>query len=120
MADTKPKSSGKASGSEPRSEKEIEADLAVRRDRLARTVDELAYRTSPSRLKSLAADKVEGTVSQAKGAVEQAKSAATDRARAAAFDEEGGVRLDQVSIVLASVAGVAITLGLARRTFYRG
>ncbi len=120
MADTKPKSSGKASASEPRSEKEIEADLAARRDRLARTVDELAYRTSPARLKSLAQDKVKGTVDQAKGVVDEAKSSAKGRARAAAFDEEGGVRLDQVSVVLAAVAGVAITLGLARRTFYRG
>lgn len=85
-----------------RSHKEIEADLAATRDRLARTVDELTFRVSPAEIK--------------RRQVEALKAKAND----AVFDETGEPRYDRFAIALASVAGVAIVLGLARRAFYKG
>ena len=90
-------------GNQPaRSVKEIEADLAATRTRMARTVDELAYRVSPETIKT-------NVVATLKG-----------KANDAAFDSDGNVRLDRVASVLMSVAGTALVLGLLRRTFYRG
>lgn len=85
-----------------RSIKEIEADQAANRDRLARTVDELALRVSPSEFK--------------RRQVEKVKAMAND----AAFTPEGEVRYDRVSGGLGGVAAVALLLGAARRTFHRG
>ncbi len=99
MADTK----------EPRSTDEIEADLAASRDRLARTVDELAFRASPAEIKRRQMEKVD-----AKKAELLAQADQTLR------DEQGDIRLDLVAYALGAVAGVTFTLGLARRIFYRG
>lgn len=99
MADTK----------EPRSTDEIEADLAASRDRLARTVDELAFRASPAEIKRRQLEKVE-----AKKAELLAQADETLR------DEQGDIRLDLVAYALGAVAGVTFALGLARRIFYRG
>ncbi|GAA1178135.1 hypothetical protein GCM10009584_19620 [Ornithinimicrobium humiphilum] len=85
-----------------RSVREIEADLAATRTRMARTVDELAYRVSPQTLKA--------------NAIASLKTKAND----AAFDEQGNVRLDRVATVLGGVAATAIVLGLLRRAFYKG
>lgn len=85
-----------------RSMAEIEADLAATRNRMARTVDELAYRVSPQTLKTKALVSLRG------------------KANDAAFDAEGNVRLDRLAMVLGGVAGTAIVLGLLRRAFYRG
>lgn len=85
-----------------RSVKEIEADLAATRTRMARTVDELAYRVSPTTLKA--------------NALASIKTKATD----AAFDADGNLRMDRVATVLGGIAGTAIVLGLLRRAFYRG
>ncbi|RIK15755.1 MAG: DUF3618 domain-containing protein [Acidobacteria bacterium] len=85
-----------------RSMAEIEADLAATRNRMARTVDELAYRVSPQTLKTKALASLRG------------------KANDAAFDAEGNVRLDRLAMVLGGVAGTAIVLGLLRRAFYRG
>lgn len=85
-----------------RSMAEIEADLAATRNRMARTVDELAYRVSPQTLKTKALASLRG------------------KANDAAFDAEGNVRLDRLAMVLGGVAGTAIVLGLLRRIFYRG
>lgn len=84
-----------------RSPKEIEADLAATRNRLSRSVDELAYRVSPSTLKS--------------NAVASLKGAAND----AAFTPEGDLRFDRLAKVLGGVAGTALTLGVLRRAFYK-
>ena len=91
-----------ASQQSERSVKEIEADLAATRTRMARTVDELAYRVSPQTLKANAIASLKG------------------KANDAAFDESGNVRLDRVATVLGAVAGTAIVLGLMRRAFFRG
>lgn len=85
-----------------RSMAEIEADLAATRNRMARTVDELAYRVSPQTLKANALASLKG------------------RANDAAFDAEGNVRMDRVAMVLGGIAGTAIVLGLLRRAFYKG
>ena len=45
-----------------RSVKEIEADISASRDRLARSVDELAYRVNPQTLKANAIANVQGRV----------------------------------------------------------
>jgi hypothetical protein len=90
-------------GKQPeRSVKEIEADLAATRTRMARTVDELAYRVSPETIKAKAIASLKG------------------KANDAAFDEDGEVRLDRVATVLGGVAGTSLVLGLLRRAFYRG
>ena len=81
-----------ASTQPARSTKEIEADIAATRSRLARTVDELAYRVSPDTIK----------------------------ANDAAFTPEGDVRYDRLAKVLGGVAGGAMVLGLLRRTFNKG
>ncbi|WP_022922783.1 DUF3618 domain-containing protein [Ornithinimicrobium pekingense] len=91
-----------AAQQQQRSVKEIEADLAATRTRMARSVDELAYRVSPQTIKA-------NTIASLKG-----------KANDAAFDEQGNVRLDRVANVLGGVAGTALVLGLARRAFYRG
>lgn len=93
MADTK---------STTRSAKEIEADLAATRERLARTVDELAFRVSPAEIK--------------RRQVETLRL----KANAAAFTAEGRPRYDRLATGLVAVAAVALVLGLARRTFHQG
>lgn len=85
-----------------RSMKEIEAELAANRDRLARTVDELVFRVSPAELK--------------RRQIVALKAKAND----AAFTPEGDVRYDRIVLVLGGVAGLAILLGAARRAFYKG
>ncbi|WP_109474500.1 DUF3618 domain-containing protein [Ornithinimicrobium cavernae] len=85
-----------------RSQKEIEAELAANRVRLARTVDELAFRVSPAELK--------------RRQVESLKASANR----AVFNEHGEPRYDRLATGLVAVAGVAIVLGLARRIFYKG
>lgn len=84
-----------------RSHKEIEADLAATRDRLARTVDELTFRVSPAEIK--------------KRQIAALKAKAND----AVFDETGEPRYDRFAVALATIAGVALALGLARRAFYK-
>lgn len=85
-----------------RSTEEIEADLSASRDRLARTVDELAHRVSPAEVKRRGTVKLKAKVDQT------------------IYDGEGNLRLDLVTKVLGGVAGVALVLGVARRMFYRG
>jgi hypothetical protein len=85
-----------------RSVKEIEADLAATRTRMARTVDELAYRVSPQTIKATAVSTVKG------------------KANEIAYDEDGHPRLDRLATALAGVGGTALVLGLLRRAFYRG
>lgn len=91
-----------ASTQTARSPKEIEADLAATRNRLARTVDELAYKVSPQTLKA--------------NALASLKTSAND----AAFDPDGNLRYDRLAKVLGGAAGGAIVLGLLRRTFNKG
>lgn len=91
-----------ASTQPARSTKEIEADIAATRSRLARTVDELAYRVSPDTIKANAVATLKG------------------KANDAAFTPEGDVRYDRLAKVLGGVAGGAMVLGLLRRTFNKG
>ncbi|HKJ12293.1 MAG TPA: DUF3618 domain-containing protein [Ornithinimicrobium sp.] len=85
----------------PRSENEIEADLSATRDRLAQTVDELAFRASPAEIKRRQLEKL-----RAKG-------------NEVAFDDDGDPRLDLLAVVLAGVSGVALLLGTARRLLHK-
>ncbi|MGB3830170.1 MAG: DUF3618 domain-containing protein [Ornithinimicrobium sp.] len=85
----------------PRSEKEIVADLAATRDRLARTVDQLTFRASPAELKRRQVEKL-----KAKG-------------NEIAFDADGEPRLDRLASALGGVSGVALVLGTARRIFHK-
>lgn len=110
MADTK----------EPRSTDEIEADLAASRDRLSRTVDELAFRASPAELKRRGMEKVDAKKAELRGKLEDKKAELTGQADGKVRDEHGSIRLDLVAYTLGAVAGVTFTLGLARRVFYRG
>ncbi len=85
----------------PRSENEIEADLSATRDRLARTVDELTFRASPSELKRRQVDKLKA------------------KANEVAFDADGEPRLERLAGALGGVSGVALLLGTARRIFHK-
>lgn len=85
-----------------RSQKEIEAELAARRDRLTQTVDELTFRVSPAEIKRRQVASLKAS------------------ANAAAFTETGEPRYDRLGTGLAGVAGVALVLGLARRVFHKG
>lgn len=79
---------------------QIEADLATNRERLASTVDTLVNRVSPAELKRRAVE------------------AAQDKARGVAFTPDGTPRWDRLAMGLGIVAGVALSLGLARRAFH--
>jgi len=85
-----------------RSQKEIEAELAANRVRLARTVDELAFRVSPAELKRRQIEALRASANRA------------------IYDEHGQPRYDRLATGLAVVAGVAVLLGLARRAFHKG
>ena len=85
-----------------RSIKEIEADLAANRDRLARTVDELTFRVSPGEIKRRRVEALKRKFDEL------------------AFTSEGEVRYDRVATGLGGVAAATTLLGLARRTFHRG
>ena len=98
MADKQPSAPAKPA----RSTQEIEADLAATRDRLARTVDELAFRATPAEIK--------------RRQVENLKT----KVQHVAFDAHGNPRLDRIAVALGSVAGLALVLGLARRAFHKG
>ncbi|AXH96035.1 DUF3618 domain-containing protein [Ornithinimicrobium avium] len=98
-----PRGTTHMAGKQPaRSVTEIEADLTATRNRMSRTVDELAYRVSPDTLKANAIASLKG------------------KANDAAFDADGNPRLDRLAVVLGGVAGTAILLGLLRRAFHRG
>ncbi|WP_131103810.1 DUF3618 domain-containing protein [Ornithinimicrobium sufpigmenti] len=99
MADTQP----------DRSMKEIEADIAATRNRLARTVDELAYRVSPQTLKAKAIADVQGRVQDV-----------ADRAKDKVVDPDGEPRYENIAKALGGVAATALTLGSLRRLFNRG
>ena len=92
-----------------RSTKEIEADIAATRNRLSRTVDELAYRVSPDTIKANAKAKVN---TQVHSLVGQAKGKVVDPA--------GEPRLDNIASALGVVAGAALSLGVLRRLFNKG
>lgn len=92
-----------------RSLKEIEADIAASRDRLARSVDELAYRVNPQTLKANAIANAQGRV---QGVV--------DRAKDKVVDPKGEPRYENIAKALGVVAGTALTLGTLRRLFNRG
>ena len=85
-----------------RSVKEIEADIAATRSRLARTVDELTYRVSPDTIKTNAVASLKGKVNDA------------------TLDADGNPRYDRLAVVLGGVAVLALTMGGLRRIFYRG
>ncbi|WP_010148931.1 DUF3618 domain-containing protein [Serinicoccus profundi] len=84
-----------------RSVKEIEADIAATRSRLARTVDELTYRVSPDTIKA--------------NAIASMKAKVNDTA----LDADGNPRYDRLATALGGVAAVALTLGGLRRVFNR-
>lgn len=86
---------------EPRSEKDIEADLSATRDRLARTVDQLTFRASPAEVKRRQVEKLKAKTNEV------------------AYDEEGKPRLDLLAVALGGVSGVALLLGGARRAFHK-
>lgn len=85
-----------------RSQKEIEAELSATRERLTRTVDELAFRVSPAELKR------------------RQVLALKTKANEMAFTPTGEPRYDRLATGLLVIAGVAVTLGLARRIFHKG
>jgi hypothetical protein len=98
MADKQPSDTAQKA----RSTKEIEADLAATRERLARTVDELAFRASPDEIK--------------RRQVELLK----EKARLLLVNEHGRFRMDRLAATLGVVAGVAVLFGLGRRTLHKG
>lgn len=92
-----------------RSAQEIEADIAASRDRLARSVDELAHRVSPQTIKANAIANVQGRV-----------QAVVDRAQDKVVDPSGEPRYENIAKALGGVAAAALTLGTLRRLFNRG
>lgn len=85
-----------------RSQKEIEAEIAATRQRLASTVDELTFRVTPAEI--------------SRRQVASLKASANK----AAFTATGEPRYDRLATTLISIAGAAIVLGLARRMFHKG
>lgn len=77
--------------------KQIEAELAASRTRLASTIDELAFRAQPKEI--------------AKRQAEGARLVLTDATRTA----EGDLRQDRVAMGLAAVGGVLLLVGLVKR-----
>ncbi len=80
-----------------RSIEQIEADIASTRERLADTIDQLAYRAQPKQI-----------------ARRQARSAQV------AFDQamrnpDGSLRTDRISAALAATAAVLLAIGMLRR-----
>lgn len=92
-----------------RSLKEIEADIAATRNRLARTVDELAYRVNPQTIKANAIARLQGQVQHV---VQQAQDKVVD--------PDGEPRYENIAKALGGVAATALTLGGLRRLFNRG
>ncbi|TWE07838.1 DUF3618 domain-containing protein [Rudaeicoccus suwonensis] len=80
-----------------RSAKEIEADLAATRERLASTVDELAFRAQPKEL--------------AKRSVEDVKLKANDLTHT----PDGQLNTEKLGKVLGGVSVTLLALGLLRR-----
>jgi len=85
-----------------RSQKEIEAEIAATRERLARTVDELSFRVTPAEISRRQIASLKASANRA------------------TFTETGEPRYDRLATTLITVAGVAIVLGLARRVFHKG
>ncbi|QFG67893.1 DUF3618 domain-containing protein [Ornithinimicrobium pratense] len=92
-----------------RSMQEIEADIAATRSRMARTVDELAYRVNPQTLKANAIARVQGEIQQV-----------VHRAQDKVVDPTGEPRYENIAKALGGVAATALTLGTLRRLFNRG
>lgn len=80
-----------------RSAKDIEADLAATRERLAGTIDELAFRAQPKEL--------------AKRQVEDVKL----KVGGFTHTPDGELNNQKLAIALGGVAAVLLTLGLVRR-----
>lgn len=80
-----------------RTAKEIEADLAASRNRLAGTIDELAFRAQPKEI--------------ANRQTESLKLAVND----ATHDPDGELNNEKVATILGGVSGFLLLLGLIRR-----
>ncbi len=80
-----------------RSTAQIEADIAATRERLARTIDELAYRAKPRNI--------------VRREVGSAKATFT---RATRY-EDGSLRTERITAVLGASAAVLLGIGLLRR-----
>ncbi|TWP37701.1 DUF3618 domain-containing protein [Leekyejoonella antrihumi] len=87
----------KAKKPKPPTAKQVEADLAASRERLAGTIDELAFRAQPKEI--------------AKRQVESAKLRANDMTRT----PEGDVDNAKVGKIAGGLGGVLLVLGLLRR-----
>lgn len=81
----------------PKTAKQIEAELAASRSRLAGTIDELAFRAQPKEI--------------AKRQTEGARLALTDATRTA----DGDLRQDRVAMGLGGVGAFMLLVGLAKR-----
>lgn len=81
----------------PKTAKQIEAELAASRTRLASTIDELAFRAQPKEI--------------AKRQTESARLAFTDATRTA----DGDLRSDRVAMGLGGVGAFLLLVGLAKR-----
>ena len=81
----------------PKTAKQIEAELAASRSRLAGTIDELAFRAQPKEI--------------AKRQTESARLALTDATRTA----DGDLRQDRVAMGLGGVGAFMLLVGRAKR-----
>lgn len=81
----------------PKTAKEIEAELQASRQRLASTIDELAFRTQPKEV--------------AKRQVESVKLKANDLTRGG----DGEVAGDKVGMIVGGAGAALLVLGLLRR-----
>jgi len=79
-----------------RSPRHIEAEIEATRDRLAATIDELAYRAQP------------------KVIAERQKEAAQVKLRETFYTADGDLRIDRVAII-AGVVGLLVAISVARR-----
>jgi Protein of unknown function (DUF3618) len=93
---------GATAGKLPSDPARLEQLIARKRDDLASTIDELAYRVHPKEVAR--------------------RSAADARGRLRAFTStpEGGLRTERLAAIAAAVAAVVALIGLIRRSRHRG
>ncbi len=83
--------------SQGQSMSQIEAEIEQARDRLAETVDQLAFRVSPQEL------------------ARRRKESLANSFRHATRDEDGSLRIERIAAAVGAVVVVVVGIGLLRR-----
>lgn len=93
----------------PRSQAEIQADLAAARDRLSSSVEDLIDQVHPVRIKQRQID-----------GLKQMANAEIENAKAQILDEDGKPRIDRIAVAAGAVAGFVTFVVIIRAIVRRG